>query len=557
MPRSTLLVAATSVCLIACAPPPKAAPAPLPPPVEVPFPRELQPEVQSYLRSLAARLEPAWRQTIAMAASLLPASDPSNRLERMTEIELELDWNGQASRIRVSRPSGHPPFDSSALRTVAELGILPPLPALVGERRATIYWRFHRDGRGASPGAARFELRAVAPEDLLRRTLAQGQYDRAAALLERAGASASLLAICAEAGLGSSRPALRLAAIPLASAEQLRALLEREREVQIWERALEELVVRKEAATLGDLVEGVVKVGASADAKRGGAVLRAFARAGRTLPDATARKLLAHPQAALALAAATATGSGAILDEAIARDAKRPERAGPFAVRRCQLAKSEGCEAAIRAALTGTTPEPTLAALEQARLSGFDTELAAIATKGKPAARARALALGVGLLEAKVVFLGLRAKESEVQLAALRALVALKLKRPALVRRLTDLTAAAQGRLLAEALAALARLGDEGSQRDSLRRFKRLDAEGQALVAAALHGYGESAVATLAPLLAHASREVREAAAASLRAIPGEKAKAALAGAPAATTATPAGLEGLLRSALKLRRPGS
>lgn len=549
----TLLAAASSALLLACPPPPVAR-APIPSPVEVPFPGETKEEVRRYLRALAERIEPAWRQTIAMAASLLPAKDPANQLDRVTEIEVQLDWNGQPTSVRISRPSGHAPYDTSALRAISDLGVLPPLPAGLGERRATLYWRFHRDGRGASPGAARLETREVSAHDLLTRALRRGLYDRAAEILGKNGPRPELLSPIAEAGLASKRVELRRLALPLASGPQLRALLDREPDPQSWNAALEALVAAREGAEIAELVEVVVKVGAAADATRAAAVLRALARVGRSLPAATAKRLLAHSDAAIALAAVEATSSTALLDEALAREAKRPGRAGPLAVRRCQLERSSVCETAIREALTSALPAPTLEALTRTGLTGFDAELEAIARSGKANARPLALALSARRgAEPKLFYLGLRGAEVEVQLAALHGMLSAKIKRPALVRRLTDLVGTAQGRLLAEALAALARLGDEGARREVLRRMKRLDAAGTATVAAALDGYGEAAVAPLAALLLHASREVREAAAASLRRIPGEKAKAALASLPA-PPAPPAGsLESLLRAALALR----
>jgi hypothetical protein len=292
------------------------------------------------------------------------------------------------------------------------------------------------------------------------------------------------------------------------------------------------------------------------------AALGALARAGGLLPDVRARELLARAEVpAVAVAAAACTTSSALLDAAVARAAKQPAIYGPLAVRRCQLAHGAGCAERVRAALSAA-PEPTLVALRSFRGTRFDAEIQALArnARASAAARARAIELvGERRLSLPILYEALRATDAEVQIAAARALPAAGGAKLAVSYRLADLVTRASGRVLAEALAALARVGDERFRSDTIRRMGQLAAEGQALVAAALPSYGEDAVAPLAKLLAHRASVVREAAAAALRRIGGEKARRALAAVASEprARAEERSLEALLRSAARRAPAGA
>ncbi len=509
---------------------------------------------REYLLAIHRRLDELWtRGVLAMCDAMLPPGHPANRRGLMTEIEVKLDWLGQPNGLRIARPSGYAPFDQSALRVMTDLHLLPVLPKGV-EGRATLRWRFHRDERSCDPRHARLEVRPLSEEEALERALARGELGRAAELLARSQGKPSLIAIVADAGLSSRDPAVCRAALRLAPSSRAEAILGSTRSRPLWPEAIGVLLARKEAAALTRVAEAA---GPRAEAARLVPLLDALRELEGALPEKLAAELLARPERELVLAAAALARSAAALAPALTRWAADPLAAGPLAVRRAHLT-GEGLEA-VRHALAGAGALPTLQALARSRVKALDADVETLARSAKTpaAARAQAVAL-VGALKLSIIplYVALRDGGPEVQIAAARALGAARANKLAVSHRLADLAFKASGAVAAEALAALARVGDERFRPDTVRRMRRLSAREQAVVVSALWGFGPVAVPLLVKLLQHESAAVRAAAAASLARVPGEAAQQALASVRPASSprqrpaATP--LEQLLERAASL-----
>jgi TonB family protein len=500
--------------------------------------------VKDYLSAIHGRLDQEWNKGVrAMAAALLPPGHPANRRDRMAEIEIRLDWLGQPTGTRVSRPSGYKPYDDSALRVMSQVTLLPPLPGSIREGHPTLYWRFHRDERGCSPLFARLDLRPLATEESMRRALARGRLDQATRILRDHRGQPSLLAIVAEAGLASDDPAARKLSLEVASSDLLAAVLDHEKSDEIWNEAVQTLAARKDSGRLVRLLDGLVQTPAKpapgktrVETRKLIHVLRALSQLDAHLTDGILRSLLASQEPEVVLATMALVASPALLDEPPLKAwNSRAAVQGPLAVKKCHLGPDPAAEKIIRAVLGDRDAVATLETLMRFPVPAVNDEIEALPRKKTAPLAVRVKAIeAIAALKLSIIplYQSLRdAAAPEVQTAAARALGQSTGNKLALSHRLADLAQRSRGQVAAEALAALARVGDERFRLDTLRRMKLLDGKGQALVAGSLFGFGEEAVPTLSRLLEHRSPEVRAAARSSLARVPGEKAKSALAAA--------------------------
>ena len=79
-----------------------------------------------YVGLVVARLQEAWRDR-----PILPAGSPVRRVV----VGFVIHRDGRVTDVRVVTPSGYTPLDTSAVRAVASLGRLPPLPRSYGKER--------------------------------------------------------------------------------------------------------------------------------------------------------------------------------------------------------------------------------------------------------------------------------------------------------------------------------------------------------------------------------------------------------------------------------------
>ncbi len=79
-----------------------------------------------YVGLVVARLQEAWRDR-----PVLPVGSPARRVV----VAFTILRDGRVTDVRVEIPSGYTPLDTSAVRAVASLGRLPPLPRSYGKER--------------------------------------------------------------------------------------------------------------------------------------------------------------------------------------------------------------------------------------------------------------------------------------------------------------------------------------------------------------------------------------------------------------------------------------
>jgi TonB family protein len=520
------------------------------PAVTIAFPRGTARDVERYLQAIHRPLEAEWtRGVLAMAGAMLPPDHPANRRDRVAEVEVRLDWHDQPAELRVSRGSGYEPYDASALRAMQTVTRFPAFPRSLGEKHATLRWRFHRDERACHPALARIELRPFTEAELLARSIARGQLERAAKILRSAGGTPALLSIVAAAGLLASDPALRGLALRAATPAQLSVLLDTEPDDRVWGAAVAELERRREPARILALLTP------SLAARRAIAALGALARLSSAPPAPLLVKLLAREEAEVVLAAAWCAAKPELLLPVARRWRSAPAVAGPLAVLRRRLGPDPRAEKQVRALLPGRAGVAVIEAIDRAGVRVFDEDLQQLARGRAPEpVRARAISLiGKRRLSLVALYLGLRDEACpEVQIASARALSTIRGNKLALSYRLAELASKARGRVAAEAIAALSRVGDDRFRFDAIRLGRALDEKGRALVTGALWGFGEVVVAELAKRVGDPSPAIRAAAAESLRRIGGDAARRALAGAPRPQAKPVGALEALLRQAAEL-----
>lgn len=101
-----------------------------------------------YLRQMHNRIHPIFSNTFLAALQLLPASDPLNRPELFTRLELGIDHEtGRILRLGVVHSSGIRAFDVAALESVHRAQPFGPAPPEIVSPDGSVYvrWEFHRN----------------------------------------------------------------------------------------------------------------------------------------------------------------------------------------------------------------------------------------------------------------------------------------------------------------------------------------------------------------------------------------------------------------------------
>jgi TonB family protein len=523
------------------------------------LPAGLAEDLKDYLRAVHKLIGSEWEVgVLARASSTFPPTHPANQRSLMAEVAISLDLDGQLTAMRVSKSSGYQPFDESALGVMRLARKLPPLPRSAGEGFTTLFWRFHRDERSCSPAFARLESKPLTPEEAMRRALARGKLEQAMRILRSAGAAPAVLEVVAGVGLAASQPgSVRRLALQIASPAQLdTALAGAHRTADGWRLTLGALAARGDTRRLLALLDRATAAGLASDRLVDLIDTLAWLDA-KAAPVAVAR-LLERTEPAVVVAAANLVRDAVMLDTPLARFDRSLKVGGPLAVRRRALGESARAEELIKKALAGDAALVTLDSIARHGVRAVDATLEALVRTGKAPATVRARAIDILADHAPslaALYVAVRDKDPSVQIAAARALARAKGNKVAISTRIADVVSRARGEVLAETLAALARVGDERFRDDTLRRAKLLDPKYQPVVAEALGGYGEKAVPVLARMLAQPSPELRAAAARGLARIKTDAAQKLLASQPAPPAAATVGpLQALLQEAVKLAR---
>jgi hypothetical protein len=387
----------------------------------------------------------------------------------------------------------------------------------------------------------------------MRRALARGRLDQALQLLQSPGATATMRELVAAAGLASDDPAAVRLALRIASGAQLDAAVGGAlKKAERWRLVLGALASRKDTRRLLALLDRVVS--STMEPARLVDLLEALAWLEARPSETVVVKLLARPEGAVVVAASRLTSRGALLDSPLVSFDKDLKVAGPVAVRQRALGTNALADEIIKRALASAAAAVTLEAIQRQGLRASDAALEALA-RGKASAAVRALAIDALADRAPlgVLYTAVKDGDPAVQIAGARALVRAKGDKKAISYRLADLAARARGQAQAEALAALAQIGEQRFRDDTLRRARLLDPKHQALVAESLGSYGDKAVPTLARMLAHSSPALRAAAARGLARIQSPAAEKLLASQPPpAPAAKPSALQALLQEAVRL-----
>jgi len=102
----------------------------------------------SYLVQIHNRIHPIFADGFLASLDQLPASDPMNREELFTSLEIVVDHDqGRIQRLGVTRTSGVTAFDVSALESVyrAQPFGAPPHEIVSPDGNVYLHWEFHRD----------------------------------------------------------------------------------------------------------------------------------------------------------------------------------------------------------------------------------------------------------------------------------------------------------------------------------------------------------------------------------------------------------------------------
>ncbi len=101
----------------------------------------------SYLVQIHNRIHPIFADTFLASLDRLPSSDPMNRPEIFTSLEIVIDRNeGRIQRLGVTRTSGVTAFDVAALESVyrAQPFGVPPNDIVSPDGNVYLHWEFHR-----------------------------------------------------------------------------------------------------------------------------------------------------------------------------------------------------------------------------------------------------------------------------------------------------------------------------------------------------------------------------------------------------------------------------
>jgi TonB family protein len=101
----------------------------------------------SYLNQVHARIHPIFADQYLSSLDRLPSSDPQNRPELSTNLEIVLDRDeGRIHRMGVTKASGVTAFDLNALESVqrAQPFGAPPRDIVSPDGFVYFHWEFHR-----------------------------------------------------------------------------------------------------------------------------------------------------------------------------------------------------------------------------------------------------------------------------------------------------------------------------------------------------------------------------------------------------------------------------
>lgn len=519
--------------LVGCAASPDtASPRPVSRPPGVPFPDGMSEDVRGYLTTLYGQLQPWWYVALKKAQQSFSSDHCVNDRSLEADVEVQLDDADRPAKQALQRASGCKLFDETALSVLQWMQKIPPRPkSLAGEGRLRLRWRFFRDKRGCEPAFARLELVPFSPEERISRALGRKDWIAARQALEEAGRSPAVLAVLARVGLGSEEPAVRRAALGVASTEQVMAMLLKDRTAAMWAAGVRVLEARRAEGTLAGLLKELARLARGSDAPRIEQLLQALGRLRAPVPEVALDALLLHPAPAVLLAALDRVDGTQPLARARSALKKSPERMGALAARWCSLQEDAKAAQVVRWSLGGPGRTLTLEALLRHPVPGMVKDLEALVRAETPAPD-RVLGIRVlSKIEAAPLAslrIALAAGPPEVKIAAARALGLAQRDRVASTYRLTAVAKSSRGEVAAACFAAQAMLGYEPFRRELLRLTRRLPEGQRAEVVASLWGYGEAAVPDLVRIARGAKGPLLEAVHASLRKIPGDAARKAL-----------------------------
>lgn len=121
----------------------------------------------SYLNQVHNRIHPIFADTFLASLDSLPASNPMNRPEIYTALEIVLDRDqGRIQRMGVTRTSGVTAFDVAALESVYRAQPFGPPPQAILSPDGNVYfhWEFHRGVEACGTANARPFMLKVQPK---------------------------------------------------------------------------------------------------------------------------------------------------------------------------------------------------------------------------------------------------------------------------------------------------------------------------------------------------------------------------------------------------------
>jgi len=520
--------------LVGCAagPDTSSSPQPVSRPPSVPFPDGMSEDIRGYLTAVYDQIQPWWYVAVKKAQQSFSADHCVNDQALEADVEVQLDEADRPAKQALQRASGCKLFDETALSVLQWMQKIPPRPkSLAGDGRLRLRWRFFRDKRGCEPAFARLELVPFRPEERMSRALERKDWVAARQALKDAGRSPAVLAVLARVGLGSQDPAVRRAALGVASTEQVMAMLLKDRTAPMWDAGVRILEARRAPGTLSGLLKELSHLGRVEDGALLVQLLQALGRLRAPVPQVALGALLLHPAPAVMLAALDRVDDTQPLAQVRSALKKQPERMGALAARWCSLKEDAKAAQVVRWSLGGPGRTLTLEVLLRHPVPGMAKDLEALVRAETPAPDR---VLGIRIL-AKIkaapltsLRVALAASSPEVKIAAARALGLAQRDRVASTYRLAKVAKSSRGEVAAACLAAQAMLGYEPFRRELLRLARRLPEGQRAEVVASLWGYGEAAVPDLVRIARGAKGPLVEAAQASLRKIPGDAARKAL-----------------------------
>lgn len=121
----------------------------------------------SYLAQIHNRIHPIFADTFLASLDQLPASDPMNRPEIFTSLEIVVGHDdGRIQRMGVTRTSGVTAFDVAALEAVnrAQPFGTPPREIVSPDGNVYLHWEFHRGVEACGTANAHPFMLKLAPK---------------------------------------------------------------------------------------------------------------------------------------------------------------------------------------------------------------------------------------------------------------------------------------------------------------------------------------------------------------------------------------------------------